>query len=92
MNTSNKPATSIFGAGDALNVAAAGSFETLVSTYQTIQHHILDDKYSLLKTVTNRTFMFEFSVEMQGLKVLPKPKASIKEMGKIYKCTGLSCL
>jgi len=32
MNTSNKPATSIFGAADALNVAAAASFETLVST------------------------------------------------------------
>jgi hypothetical protein len=31
MNTSNKPATSIFRAGDALNVAGAGSSETLVS-------------------------------------------------------------
>jgi len=46
MNTSNKAATFIFRTGDALNVAAAGSFETLVSTYQTIQHHILEDKYS----------------------------------------------
>jgi len=33
--------------------------------------------------------MFEFSVEMQGLKVLPKPKVSTKKMGKIYKCTRL---
>jgi len=85
MNTSKKPAMTIFGAGDALNVAAAGSFETLVSTYQTIQHYILEDKYSLLKTVTNRTFMFEFSVKKQGLKVLSKPKTSTKEMVKIYK-------
>jgi hypothetical protein len=46
MNILNKPATSIFGAGDALNVAAPGSSKTLVSTYQTIQHHILEDKYS----------------------------------------------
>jgi hypothetical protein len=46
MNTSNEPATSTFREGDALNVAAAGSSETLVSTQQTIQHHILDDKYS----------------------------------------------
>jgi hypothetical protein len=46
MNTSNKPATSIFRARDALNVAAAGSSETLVSTYQSIQHHVLEDKYS----------------------------------------------
>jgi len=44
MNTSNKPAAFIFGAGDALNVPAAGSSETLVSSYQTIQHHILEDK------------------------------------------------
>jgi hypothetical protein len=35
-----------FQAGDALNVAAAGSSETLLSTYQTVQHHILEDKYS----------------------------------------------
>jgi hypothetical protein len=27
--------------------------------------------------------MFEFSVEMQGLKVLPKPQFSTREMGKI---------
>jgi hypothetical protein len=46
MNTSNKPATSIFRAEDALNVAAAGSSETLISTYQSIQHHIVEDKYS----------------------------------------------
>jgi hypothetical protein len=33
--------------------------------------------------------MFEYSEEMQGLKVQPKPKVSTKEKGKIYKCTGL---
>jgi hypothetical protein len=53
MNTSNEPATSIFRAAVVLNVAPAGSSETLVSTYQTIQHHTLEDKYSELKTVTN---------------------------------------
>jgi hypothetical protein len=39
MNTSNKLATSIFRARDALNVAVAGSSETLVSTYQTAASH-----------------------------------------------------
>jgi hypothetical protein len=46
MNTSDDPATSIFKAGDALNVAAAVSSATLVSTSQTIQRHILEEKYS----------------------------------------------
>jgi hypothetical protein len=41
------------------------------------------------KDVANLTFMFECSVEMQGLEVLPKPQVSTKGIGKIYKCTRL---
>jgi hypothetical protein len=33
--------------------------------------------------------MFEYPEEIQGLKVLPKPQVSAKEMGQIYKYTGL---
>jgi hypothetical protein len=32
--------------------------------------------------------MFEFSVEMQGLEVLPKPKVSAKEMGRYINALG----
>jgi hypothetical protein len=51
MNASNKPATSIFRARDGLNVGAAGSSETPVSTYQTTASHptgqvfIAEDSY-----------------------------------------------
>jgi hypothetical protein len=73
MNTSNKSATSIFRAGGALNVSAVGSSETLVSnpTNYTASHR--SGQIFIAKEKCKSQFMFEFSVEMQGLKFLPKP-------------------
>jgi hypothetical protein len=66
-------ATSIFRAGDALNVAAESSFVTLVSnpTNYTASHP--SGQIFIAKDNCKFQFMFEFSVEMQGLKYLPKP-------------------
>jgi hypothetical protein len=69
-------------------MAAAGSSETLVSTYQTTASHPRGQIF--IAEDSNKSHVYvEFSVEMQGLKVLPKPSVSTREMGKIYKCTGL---